>query len=983
MASHRYPSHDWNRHRRARRGWRLPKVKLSRAALHTALLVASLAVMAGSLFALGLFAFVSRDLPDPKQLTERSIPETTQIFDRTGEHLLYEIFGAENRKLVKLQEAFCQKGSSDLETDAQGIPLYAVQATIAAEDRKFCTHGGFSVTGLLRAVAFGGSRGGGSTLTQQLVKNAILSNERTLTRKAKELILSLELERRYGKDEILQIYFNEIPYGSTYYGLQAASTNFFGKDVKDLTLAESATLAGLPQVPTFYINNPDRLRVRRDWILNTMAELGFVSEEEAEAAKKEDTPLRDAVTDITAPHFVFYVKEQLEETYGQRAVEEGGLKVITTLDFDKQAIAEEEVKRGVEERGKQYSFTNAALVAEDPKTGQILAMVGSKDYFDDAIHGKVNVATRARQPGSSFKPVVYGKGFEMGYSPSTVLWDVNTTFPTATGDYSPKNYDLGERGPIRVREALQGSLNIPAVKMSALVSVPNTLDFAERLGYTTLSDRSRFGLSIVLGGAEVKLIEHVGAYATFAREGVRLPQVSILKVEDAQGKALEEWKPTEGAKAMDAEVARTVSDVLSDNAARAYVFGPNNALTLGSRPAAAKTGTTNDYHDGWTLGYVPQLAAGVWTGNNDNAAMARGADGSKIAAPIWNAFMKRALEGTPVETFAKPTLAPSGKRVLDGELPGTTVTVDKATGKLATDFTPPSMREQRTYAEYHEILHYVDPADPRGAAPSDPGKHPQYAAWEAGVADWIARKEAETGIKVTNAVPPVEYDDVHVPGNFPSVTVESPGSGSSLSSRAVEVAVNAFAPRGINRVEIYLDGFFLGMDDSAPYLVRAALPGTVGRGFHTLKAVAYDDVDNSGSDTVGINVDSEAEAGGFDLLDPKNGQTIERAGATFPVAVTLQDPGDYRLVSVSAKRVGTADVQPVGSKADPSSPFVTFDWTLPGDGDWILTASAVRARDGVSVDTPGVTVHVTSLPGGIAPPTGEPTTPSNLDPFKP
>lgn len=981
MTSHRYPSHEWQRSRRPRRGFRLPKFKLSKSALQTALLAASLVVMAGSLFVLGLFAFVSRDLPDPKQLTERSIPETTQIFDRTGEHLLYEIFGAENRKLVKLQEGFC--GGKELETDVGGIPLFAVQATIAAEDRNFCKHGGFSVTGLLRAVVFGGSRGGGSTLTQQLVKNAILSNERTLTRKAKELILSLELERRYSKDEILQIYFNEIPYGSTYYGLQAASTNFYGKDVKDLTLAEAATLAGLPQIPTFYINNPDRLRVRRDWILNTMAELGYVTEEEAEAAKAEDSPLRDAVVNIQAPHFVFYVKEQLEEAYGQRQVEEGGLKVITTLDYDKQLIAEEEVKRGVDERGETYQFSNAALVAEDPKTGQILAMVGSKDFFDDEIHGKVNVATRARQPGSSFKPIVFGKGFEMGYTPSTVLWDVNTTFPTSTGDYAPKNYDLGERGPIRVREALQGSLNIPAVKMSALVGVPNTLDFAEKLGYSTLSDRSRFGLAIVLGGAEVKLTEHVSAYATFARDGVRLPQVSILRVEDANGTVLEEWKPSEGQKAMEPNVARTVNDVLSDNAARAYVFGANNALTLGSRPAAAKTGTTNDYHDGWTLGYTPALAAGVWTGNNDNAAMKRGADGSKIAAPIWNAFMKRALDGTPAEGFVKPVLAPTGKRVLDGELPGTTVTVDKATGKLATEFTPPSMRETRTYAEYHEILHYVVPNDPLGAPPADPARHPQYAAWEAGVTDWLSRKETETGIKVTASAPPVEYDDVHVPGNMPSVTIESPGSGSALGERAIEVAVNAFAPRGVARVELYLDGFYLGTDTASPYQLRASLPATVGRGFHTLKTVAYDDVDNSGSDTVGIRIESEAEASGFDLIDPKNGQTIERAAATFPVAVNLQDPGSYHSVTVSAKRVGAADVQVVGTKSGLTSPFVTFDWTLPADGDWILTASAVRASDGARVDAPGVTVHVTSPAGAPPAPTdGSPPPPTNLDPFK-
>src|SRR3989344_4789145 len=593
MTSHRYPSHEWQRSTRARRKLRLPKIRLSKAAWQNILLAGSILFMGGSLFVLGLFAFVSHDLPDPRQLTDRSIPETTKIYDRTGEHLLYEIFGSENRTLVKLQEGFCDM-QTEMETDGNGIPRYAVQATITAEDRKFCSHGGFSVTGLMRAVLFAGSRGGGSTLTQQLVKNAILSNERSLTRKAKELILSLELERRYSKDEILQIYFNEIPYGSTYYGIEAASQNFFGKHVSELSLAQAATLAALPQVPTFYINNPDRLKARRDWILDGMADMGFVTREEADAAKGEDTTLEDTVANIQALHFVFYVKQQLEETYGQRLVEEGGLKVITSLDYDKQLIAEEEVVRGVEERGEAYNFNDAALVATDPKTGQILAMVGSADYFDESIAGQVNGAARPRQPGSSFKPIAYAKGFDLGYTPNTVLWDVNTTFPTATGDYAPKNYDLGERGPIRVREALQGSLNIPAVEMVYLVGVENALSFAEALGYATFGDRSRFGLSIVLGGAEVKLTEHVGAYGTFANDGVRMSQVSILKVEDPKGTVLEEWKPGEGTKGTEPNVARLISNVMSDNAARAYVFGLNNALVVGGRPVAAKTETTKD-----------------------------------------------------------------------------------------------------------------------------------------------------------------------------------------------------------------------------------------------------------------------------------------------------------------------------------------------------------------------------------------------------
>ena len=486
--------------------------------------------IAASLGLMILIAVMSGSLPNPNSLTERSISQTTKIFDRTGEHLLYEIFGDENRTLKKIQEGFC-KDDKNLETDINGIPLYALQATIAAEDRNFCKHNGFDVKGFARALFQNllGNRVGGSTLTQQLVKNAILSNEKTITRKLKELLLSIELERRYSKDEILQIYFNEIPYGSTYYGIEAASQNLFGKTAHDLTLAEAATLAALPKAPTTYLNNPDRLRVRRDYILGEMKDLGFISQEQFATATTEESPLHVQLTDISAPHFVMYVKEELETTYGERAVAEGGMKVITTLNFDQQKIAEEEVKKkiaeeevkkGVDDRGKAYGFTNAALVAIDPKTGQITSMVGSKDFFDVEIDGQVNVTTRLRQPGSSFKPIVYTKAFELGYTPDTVVLDVVTNFPTSTGTYTPHNYDLKERGLIRLREALQLSLNIPAVKMVYLVSVETALDFATSLGYTNFSDHSAFGMSVVLGGGDVKLLEHTNAYATFANEGV-------------------------------------------------------------------------------------------------------------------------------------------------------------------------------------------------------------------------------------------------------------------------------------------------------------------------------------------------------------------------------------------------------------------------------------------------------------------------------
>ncbi len=847
-------THGWKRHGKSGRWFRR---LLTPQAIKNGFLGIVLLGIIGSLGMLGAFAYYSRNLPDPGQLTDRSVSQTTKIYDRTGEHLLYEVHGDENRTLVKIQEGFC-KDDPSMETDPNGIPLVMLEATITAEDRTFCTHGGFSYTGLARAVFFLGQRGGGSTLTQQLVKNAILSNERHLSRKIKELILSIELERTYSKDQILQIYFNEIPYGSTYYGIQAAAGNYYGKEVKDLTLGQMATLAGIPKAPTTYLNNPDMLKFRRDYILDEMVEQGFVTREAADAAKQEDTSLAVKVTNIDAPHFVMYVKQQLEDTYGQYQSENGGLKVTTSLDFDLQTIAEEEVAKGVDAKGEAYQFTNGALVAMDPKTGQVLAMVGSKDYFNDEIDGQVNVALRPRQPGSSFKPMTYTAGFEKGYTPNTILWDVNTSFPNGSGGaYTPFDYDLGERGPMRVRNALQSSLNLPAVEMTYLVGVENLLDFAARMGYTTLTNHSLYGLSLGIGAGDVTLLEHADAFAALANEGVRHPSVSILKVEGPNGTVLDEWKPDDGEKVLDPNITRMTANVLTDNAARTAVFGASSYLQLGDRPVAAKTGTTNDFYDAWTMGYTPSLVAGVWVGNNKHIPMKRGSDGSVVAAPIWNGFMRRALEGKPIEYFTAPNIPVTGKAIIDGSMPATTVTVDKASGKLATDFTPSSMRETKTYAEYHSILQYVDRNDPLGPAPADPNADPEYAAWEKAIADWIAKRETETGIKIERTAPPTEYDDVHVPANVPSVRMTSPENDATLSGRDVFLSASASAPRGVSRVEFYIDGYFLGVDQSEPWSIDAHIPNTVSRGYHTLKAVTYDDVDNSASDTVGVRVESE------------------------------------------------------------------------------------------------------------------------------
>jgi membrane peptidoglycan carboxypeptidase len=970
MSKYTHSSQGWqknkNTHRRRRNSGRsfINKDVLFKNLLLTGVLFAFL----GVLFLVILMAFASRNLPNPDSLTEREISQTTKIYDKTGDNLLYEIFGSENRTLKIIQEGHC-KDDKKMEFDEEGIPLYAIQATIAAEDRNFCNHNGFDAKGFARAVLqnLRGNRVGGSTLTQQLVKNAILSNEKTFTRKIKELILALELERRYSKDEILQIYLNEIPYGSTYYGIEAASQNFYKKSVNELTIAEAATLASLPKATTLYMNNPDRLHARRDYILNGMKDLEFITESEYDEAVASSTPIQVQFVNIQAPHFVLFVKEQLEEEYGKRTVEEGGLKVITSLDYDMQMIAEEEVEKGVDNKGEQYRFTNASLVAIDPSNGHILSMVGSKDYFDDEIDGQVNVSTRLRQPGSSFKPIVYTKAFEMGYTPNTVLWDVVTDFSTFSGTYTPNNYDLKEHGPVRVRDALQWSLNIPAVKMVYMVGVENALDFATSLGYSSFSNHANFGLSIVLGGGEVKLLEHVNAYATFANKGVFNETVSILKIEDPDGEVVYELKERDGKKVIEENVVSTITHVLSDNNARSSVFGLSNNLFLGDRPVAAKTGTTNDNRDAWLVGYTPSLAAGVWAGNNDNTKMREGAGGSTVAGPIWNGFMRRALSGTAIEQFDAPTIEKTGKMVLDGSVSAQEIFIDKASGKRATEFTPDSYKEKRLFAEYHSILHYVNRDNLLGSFPKKPEKDGQYEAFEKGLANWIVKREEETGVKIMQVDPPTDFDDVHVPRNFPSVHLTSPSNNAKFTERFINVSSSATAPRGVARVEFYIDGLFLGSDSNSPFELSTNIPSVVSRGLHTIKAVAYDDIENSGSDTISIQVASDASSSSLDVIDPKNGQKIEKLSENYTVVVSLKNPQEYSVMNLYAQKTGGGSKVLIGQVVNPSSPFITVDWVIPKIGSWAISSLA-RPKDGSSdVTTAGIIVEVVEASGNKAP----------------
>jgi len=794
----------------------------------------------------GAFAWFSRDLPDPDKIMERNIAQSTKIYARDEKTLLYEIHGPEKRTLIQIED----------------IPDYMKQATIAIEDQDFYKHGGFDLPGIIKAGChemFGNLGGlcpqrGGSTITQQFVKNAILTSERSYTRKIKELVLSYQIEKKFTKDQILQMYFNEIPFGSTLYGVEAAAQSFLGKSIKDITLSEAAFLAAIPQRPTYlspYGNHVDELSNRLHTVLNEMVDLGFITKEEAEEAKQDNILARmnPPYENITAPHFVMHVREQLSNKYGEKVVEQGGLKVITTLNIDKQLIAEEVIKERAEKNSKNYNASNAALVCLDTKTGQILAMVGSKDYFDESIDGNVNVTLRPRQPGSSFKPFVYLTAFDKGYTAETILFDLVTRFKTEIKDYVPKNYDLAERGPVSMRQALAGSLNVPAVKTLYLAGIDNVLDTAQKFGYTTFEDRSRFGLSLVLGGGEVTLLEHTSAFATLSREGIRHPVASILRVEDNKGKVLEEFEDREE-EVFDKEKVRLLTNVLSDNGARAYVFGSSSYLALPGRPVAAKTGTTNDYRDAWTLGYTPSFATGVWVGNNDNSEMRRGAAGSVVAAPIWYEFMKRTVGG-PAEPFNYPKWNSAQKSILKGELEGETkLKVDKYTGKLIPESCineyPEKFIEEKTFRVVHNILHYVYKDYPNGDMPSNPAIDPQYERWEEPVKRWAQENN------YLETKPPEESCSLRSPENQPTVTFSTPPDNATITSPVLNISVSVKASRIVKKVTFYLDDKIIGSKTTAPFTLEYTVD-KLENGFHDISVEAQDDIVNTGSSTITIN----------------------------------------------------------------------------------------------------------------------------------
>lgn len=796
-----------------------------------------------------MFPLLAVNLPSPDKVIRRE-GFATKILDRNGE-VLYEVFADEKRTPVEFED----------------IPESLKEATIAIEDKNFYVHQGFDPFGMVRGFSRLITRGraqGGSTLTQQLVKNVLLSSERTVTRKVKEFVLAVQIERKYNKDEILQMYLNEAPYGGTAWGVGAAAETYFGKEVKDLNTLESAILAGLPQRPSVYSpysTYPDAYKARVTHVLRRMREDGYITSEEEEKAL-EDLETYEFVgrgASYKAPHFVQYVQEKLIETYGENAVEGGGLRVTTTLDIDLQQKAQEIVAEEIE-KVENLHITNGAAVVIDPDTGEILSMVGSKDFYAEDYDGQVNVTQSLRQPGSAIKPIVYLTGVRKGYTASTLFMDVPTEFPGGAGQppYKPVNYDGKYRGPVQMRYALANSINVPAVKMISLVGVKDMLDMAYELGIESLEPTketlSRVGLSVALGGGEVRLTELTSAFGTFANEGHKVNPVAILKVEDSKGKVLEENKPQRGKRVISPEESFIIADILSDNEARTAVFGPNSLLNIPGWQIAVKTGTTNDKRDNWTVGGNNHAIVGVWVGNNDNSAMKQVASGVTGASPIWRKIILETLNGKENIGFKKPggivTLgvdkvsgyaahdgfASRQEHFLAGTEPGedpvhVKLKICKSDGKLAT---PADIAA----GNYEEKEYFVFKAEDPFATAGDDNK------WQQGINEWLSTQDEP------KYHPPTDYCGTENPVN---VEFRSPKEHDSNLPNEFQVEVRANSTKDIQEVRLEVDGERVVTWNSLPYQKTLSLE----EGVHEIRAIAKDVEDNESERriTVGVGVE--------------------------------------------------------------------------------------------------------------------------------
>lgn len=655
--------------------------------------------------------------PDIGSFAARHIDQSTKIYDRTGQVLLYDYNRDARRELVPLPD----------------ISPNTIHAVVAIEDSSFYAHGGIRLTSIIRA-AFANIQGGafsqgGSTITQQVIKNTLLTNKKSIIRKVHELVLAIKLEQAYSKDQILETYLNNIPYGGTLYGVEAAAEAYFGTSAKDLSLAEAAYLAAMIRAPSYYSPygaHRAELDARKNVVLERMHTLGFVTDTAYAVARSERIFFAPAERNsVIAPHFVFYILNQLEQTYGPNALT-SGLKVTTTLDADLQTRAEAIVNQYALENEKKFKASNASLVALDSSSGQILAMVGSRNFFDTAIDGQYNATLASRQPGSTMKPFIYSLALMNGYTRNTVVFDTPTQFSTAclpsdimnnaAPCYAPVNFDGTYRGPMTFETALAQSINIPAIKVLYVVGITNAIHLAKSFGLTTLGDPNQYGLTLVLGGGEVRLLDLTGAFTVFANDGVRNTPTGILEVDDARGNVLEHSTP-EPVRVLPENIARDLSAMLSDAPARLPEYPLDSPLSFPGYDVAVKTGTTNDTRDAWVIGYTPSIALGVWVGNNDNTPMVKSVAGF-IAAPLWHEVMAYVLSTYPKTYFGEPSpLFATVPPMLQGNW-----RIPDAEGNIVP----------------HSLLYWTNKNNPQGPPPANPAQDPQFAYWEYGIAAWYA-----------------------------------------------------------------------------------------------------------------------------------------------------------------------------------------------------------------------------------------------------
>lgn len=799
---------------------------------------------------LGALWVTTLKMPDLNSFETRKVIESTKIYDRTGTVLLYDTGANTKRTVVALAD----------------ISPLIQKASIAIEDSNFYNNIGIEPTSIIRAfladIATGNFGQGASTITQQVVKNALLTQDKTISRKLEEWILSIKLTRILTKDQILEAYLNETPYGGTVYGVEEASQTFFGKPAKDVTLAEAAYIAAIPQAPTYYspygIHTKD-LDARQKQVLGRMKDLGMITDADYQSALKEKvTFLAKNSQSIRAPHFVMYVLDYLTQKYGDDAVTQGGLKVITTLDFDMQQKAEDTIAHFGPTLQSNFNASNTAMVAIDPKTGDILTMIGSRDYFDNSIDGNFNIALAQRQPGSTFKPFVYATLFEKGYTPDTVLYDVPMEFssectpddkpkdPTASSSvcYSPVEYDNSYPGPTTIRDALPHSRNIPAIQALYLAGIPASIKTATDMGITSLTTPDRYGLTLVLGGGEVSLLELTSAYGVFANDGVRNQYRSILEVDDAKGNVLEK-STTSPSQVIPVDIARQINQVLSDDTHRMVSIEPI-AQSVG-RQVAIKTGTTNDYKDVWTLGYTPNLVVGAWAGNNDNHPM-KDAISALIITPVWGAFMSQVANNFPPENFTPPLPAPTNvKPVMRGIWQGgVSYFEDTVSGKVATQYTPQETQKEIVFPSVHSILQWVDKNNPLGPIPTDPTQDSQYANWEYAVRKWFTTYQQQNPSfkETTDFTIPTATDDVHVPANMPSANITSPSQNSTIDpTKLLTINLQETGKYPILKSELSMNGKYILTNTTNP-LTLSFIPSDIGglSATNTVSIVVYDTV---------------------------------------------------------------------------------------------------------------------------------------------